>query len=138
VDEIKKLKDRETDRQTLLQELNTMLWMQMDEEDIIGKGINENLFYSGVITAIMHYLHGISQTHSPDVYHMSGWNVFVGPITDKIKAFTPVEAERRFVTMGLLKFVVEDMFHRTYTEIVRLSIPPARAQFLREIGLDKM
>jgi hypothetical protein len=52
--------------------------------------------------------------------------------------FSTAQAEKNLMAVELLKFVVEEMSRRIHSQIMTLSVPPGRVQFLREVGLDKM
>jgi hypothetical protein len=141
VEDFERMQYRENQRQELLEELKRLVWNQINEENIVDERFNENCFYWGLITSATGYVHDLRlefEQEIGNVFYSSALNLFKNSVVLKIEAFTPVHEERRLIATEFLKYAIEEMSRPIHQEILRLSVPPARDQFLKQIGLDQM
>jgi len=141
MEDFERIQFREYQRQKLLEELKQLLWNHISEENISGERFNENCLYWGLISSATEYIHFLRVEFEKQIgnyYYSSALKLFKDSIIPKIEVFTPVSQERHLMAAEFLKYVIEEMSKPVYQEILRLSIPPARDQFLKQIGLDKI
>lgn len=141
MEDFERMQYREYQRQQLLEELKSMVWNQIGEEGIRDERMNENTFYWGLITSTTGYIHNMTpefEDQVGNVFYSSALNLVRTQVILKIEAFTPVREERQIVAVEFLKFAVDQMSQPIHRENTRLSVPPARDKFLRQVGLYKM
>lgn len=140
MEDFEKIQYREHQRQEFLDGLKKMVRNQIFNEEIEGEA-NEFVFYWGLIAGLTRYVHdfllGVS-AGKDDLFVMSALNFLYTSVLPKIEAFTPVSAERNFLAAELLKYSVEELFRPVHQEILRLSVPPARDKFLKQIGFGSL
>jgi len=128
------IQHREHQRQILFEELKRQIY-RVEEAACDGPS-DMSEFWWAFVTSITAYIHAIETVRkdSTTPYHVAT-ELFKKKILPQIEAFSPVLAEKHYIATQLLKYAIETMNQPVNREIVRLSIPPARDQFLKEVGL---
>lgn len=138
MEDFERIQHREHQRQELLEKLKKLISGELDQQYTIDEGGNENSFYWGFVTCIALFVFGLPLSQSGGTFYLAGVHFFNFTINKEIEEFTPVPIERELIRIELLKYVIEQMAQPIHSKILRLSVPPGRDGFLRQVGLDKL
>ena len=135
MEEIETLQHREHQRQILVEELKRQIY---PVEEVACDGPSDmSEFWWAFVTSITAYIHAIGTVRlDPAAPYNVATEFFKEKILPQIEAFSPVLAEKHYIATQLLKYAIETMNQPVNREILRLSIPPERDQFLKEVGLS--